>query len=399
MYFNYIKKHIFTTKNIILFIIFLLISIAMMFTISIGVIFSNLKDTLYNNNSRFRTLIVNGDIKKYDQIEKIEHVTVVEDTVYLNPLSFKAKEFNTDLQGEVSLNPILDKKNLIITKGKMAKGKNEAICSDVFFPYEIEENNGKTIFNKNRLIYAKDIINKSFSIVSEENETFTFKIVGAYNSEINNNYLNSCYISKEVFKKIAPEYNGGSTRYNEETGEMVFVPTKRTGKIVLVDDYENVQKVQKEISKIGLSSQPASELNKEYVDLLTYVPIFASIIITLVFIIILESYLSKKIKYNCKSYAILKSIGYNQKNIKTIDFIENILLLIISWIFTIIIYIIVFNYIKYVYYAEYIYDGTILHFSIIPIILTIILMLTFLIIVNKKVLKHKLEENISRILL
>ncbi len=399
MYFNYLRKHILTSKNVILFIIFFLISIVMMLTISIGSTFFTLKETLYNNNSRFRTLIVNGDSDKYNQLEKIKHIIEVEDTIYQNPLIAEVKEFSTDLQGEISLNPILDKKSLIVTNGKMAKEENEAICSDVFFPYEIEEINGKTIFNKNRLMYAEDIIDKSFDVISEDNKTFTFKIVGTYNSEKNNNYLNSCYISKDVFKKIAPKYNGGSTKYNEETGEMVFVPTEYTGKLAIVDSYKNVKNVQEEISKIGLYSQPSSELNEGYVNLLTYVPIFASIIIILVFCIVLESYLSKKIKYNCRSYAILKSIGYNQKTIRTIDFIENAFLLIISWIVSIILYIIVFNYIKDIYFAEYIYDGTILKFSVIPVILTIILMLIFLIVVNKKVLNRKLEENLSRILL
>ena len=401
MYFNYLKRHIINAKNFILLIIFFLISIALMFTVSICTTFLSLKENLYDNNTKFRTLLVDGDEEKYSKLKDIEHVVAVEDKIYGNSLETEVSEFNSDLNGTISLNPILDESNLIITNGRNIKNMEEAICSDVFYPYEMETSGDKTIFNKNRLMRPKDIIGRTFKVTSEEDENIVlnFKIVGTYDFKKNNNSLNSCYISKDAYIKLKSKYDGGTSTYDEETGEMVFIPSEYTGKVVVVDKYKNVEKVSESITKIGLYPTVASELNQGYIALLTYVPILGSIIILCVFCIILESYLAKKIKYNCKSYAILKSVGYDNKTIKSLDIIENIILLTISFVVSLIVYIITFNYIKNVAFAEYIYDGTILSFSITPIIISLILMITLLIVANRKVLNHKLEKNISEILL
>ena len=401
MYFNYIKKHILNKRNIILFIIFTLVGLAMMCTSSIGVTILDFTNTLYRSNVDFRTLEISEESDKFDQVAKIKHVESVEDVIYKNPNYVDVKEFDTDLKGKIELTALLKGRNLTVTHGRMVENENEAICSDVFYPYEPEEINDKTIFNKSRILHPSDIINKTFTVASDddENKTFKFKIVGTYSFKNNNTSLDSCYIMKEPFKKLVPKYQAGTGIFDPETGEYTFIPNEDVGKIVIVDKYKNVDEVKKEIAKLGLHSQIYSGFYQGYIDLLTYGPLFASIILVLIFVIILESFLSKKIKYNSKSYAILKSIGYNKKTIKNINLVENILILLSSLIVSITLYIIVFNYVANVVYAEYIYDGAMLSFSIIPIIATILLMLATLIFVNNKVLHKRLDKSLSEILL
>lgn len=401
MYFNYIKKRIVNKRNLILFIIFTFVGLAMMCTTSIGVTILDFTNTLYKNNVDFRTLEISEESDKFDQVAKIKHVESVEDVVFKNPNYSNVKEFDTDLKGQIELKALLKGRNLTVTHGRMIKNENEAICSDVFYPYEPEEINGKMIFNKSRILHPSDIINKTFTVASDddENKIFEFKIVGTYSFKNNNSSLDSCYIMKEPFRKLASKYNGGSGMFDPETGESTFIPDEYVGKIVIVDKYKNVDEVQKEIAKLGLRSQLYSGFYQGYIDLLTYGPLFASIILVLIFVIILESFLSKKIKYNSKSYAILKSIGYNKRTIKNINLLENIIILLLSLIVSVILYIVVFNYVVNVLYAEYIYDGAMLSFSIIPIIVTILLMLATLFFVNNKVLHKRLDKNLSEILL
>ena len=65
----------------------------------------------------------------------------------------------------------------------MIKNANEAICSDIFFPYEIEVRNGKTIFNKSRIMSGKSILNKSFSIYENDEKIATYDIVGTFDTK------------------------------------------------------------------------------------------------------------------------------------------------------------------------------------------------------------------------
>lgn len=398
MYFNYIKKHKFNVRNIILFIIFLLIGIALTLTISVFITFSSLKNDAIKNDIKFRTLIINGDKTKYDLITNINHIVEVEDEVFKKMQEYSVKEFDTDIKGRIVLNAYLDSNNIIINNGKNIVNKYDAICSDMFYPYEIEKIDDKIVFNRNRLLKPNDFLNKEFEITTEDNKNYKFKIVGTYNSTKNLNDLGSCYINKDIFKEIVPNSNGGNLYIDSKTGEQTFIPEELTGKIAIIDNYKNLDIVKEELSKLGFIVTPYSELNKGYVELIFYTPIIGTIIISLVFCSILESFISKKIKLNAKSNAILKATGYSKHKIKMINLMENLIIFIFSYLITIILYIIIFNYMKNYYYSAYIYDGTILSFSIIPIIITPCIFMLLIYFINEKMLNKNLDKSISEIL-
>lgn len=398
MYFNYIKKHIFNVRNIILFIIFLLVGISLTLTLSVFITFTSLKNDAIKNDIKFRTLIINGDKAKYDLIANINHIVDVEDEVFKKMPEYSVKDFDTDIKGRIVLNAYLDSNNIIINNGTNIVNKYDTICSDIFYPYEIEKIDDKIVFNRNRLLKPNDFLNKEFEITTEDNKNYKFKIVGTYNSTKNINDLGSCYINKDMFKEIVPNSNGGNLYIDSKTGEQTFIPEELTGKIAIIDNYKNLDIVKEELSKLGFTVTPYSELNKGYVQLIFYIPIIGTIIISLVFCSILESFISKKIKLNAKSNAILKTTGYSKQNIKMINLMENLIIFIFSYLITFILYIIIFNYMKNYYYSAYIYDGTILSFSILPIIITPCIFMLLIYFINEKMLNKNLDKSISEIL-
>ena len=383
MYFGYVRKHILNWKNFILFLIFLFTNLAILLSISVGYTFTLLKQSYFYKYSGFRTII--ADSNDINNLKKINHVLAVEDAKYRNPLTFSSKDFDSDLKGEILINALISKEDLKIKRGKMIKNANEAICSDIFFPYEIEVRNGKTIF-----MSGKSILNKSFSIYENDEKIATYDIVGTFDTKKTMNALNSCYILKDDFEKIIQD---------ESDLNQSISNSNESGSMLLVDKYENVEKVLKSLEKVNISYYVVSELNEGYIKILTYFPIFASIIISLLFMIVLESFLSKKIKYRSKCNAILKSIGFENRKIENINILENVILFFISFLISIILYLILFFYIKNVLLAEYIYDGTFIPFSIVPIILSFILEIIIILLVNKRVLRLKLNKSVEEILL
>lgn len=283
MYFGYVRKHILNWKNFILFLIFLFTNLAILLSISVGYTFTLLKQSYFYKYSGFRTII--ADSNDINNLKKINHVLAVEDAKYRNPLTFSSKDFDSDLNDEILVNALISKEDLKIKRGKMIKNTNEAICSDIFFPYEIEVRNGKTIFNKSRIISGKEILNKSFSIYENDEKIATYNIVGTFDTKKTMNALNSCYILKDDFEKIIQD---------ESDLEQSISNRNESGSMILVDKYENVEGVLKSLEKANISYYVVSELNEGYIKILTYFPIFASIIISLLFMIVLESFLSKK---------------------------------------------------------------------------------------------------------
>jgi ABC-type antimicrobial peptide transport system permease subunit len=159
-----------------------------------------------------------------------------------------------------------------------------------------------------------------------------------------------------------------------------------------------VEEVVSKLNKLNIDTTKYMELAEGYIQLLISVPFFLSLVLLFIFVIILESFLNKKIKYDSKNYAILKSVGYTRKQIVNIDILGNSLIYLFSVIISIIIYVILFIYLRNNMFSELIYDGVIFKLSLIPIVVSILIIYFVIFIVNKKVLKNKLERSINGIL-
>ena len=395
---NYFRRHIFSLKNIILFVIFFLISLGLIFLVSIVITFNNLKNTVQKYNVGFRTLIVESKTNNYDALNDIKHIVIVEDSIYKSEIVSEVTEFDSNLKGVLTLKTILDSKSIKIVYGKNLEKTGEAICSNSFYPHTLSLVDNQFKFYKSEILNPKDVLNKTFSITSstDQNIIKSFKIVGFYDSQINENSLNTCYISKEDFKLLASPYEGAIVSY-DENGNEIITPIEYKGKVIVIDKLENIKYVEEKLRNLNFSYYPYSEIDSTFIKIVTYIPIFSSIILILILVWLVNLFVKKKINDKNKIYAILKVTGYTDKQIIRIDVVENIIISIIAFILSIIIYIILFEILKYKYLIDYLYQGINVHFSVLSILIAFVIVESIIVIVNKITLKHRLNNSINKI--
>lgn len=396
---RYIKKHFLNVNNFILIFVVFLVSLAIMFSISIVTTFNLLRGELSNNNLKFRTFVIDGTPEALKKASAITHVKVIEDAIFNTEYTVDIAEFNNELNGVVTLMPLIYPGYLEILYGSKIKSETDLVCNDKFYPFEVEKKNNKIIFNKERFLLPENTLGKSIHVKAEDTDfSIDLSIVGFYNSSKNNSSLNTCYVSKNIYRQLKSKYSGGIAEVDQATGEVKISKQEYHGKVLIVDKYQNNNYVIQELQRLDLNYYVRGELNGEYINLITILPPLFIVIVMLVFIIILENFFYKKIKKKSKNYAILKSIGCSQKNIAKIDIIENLIVLICGFIIALIIYIQLFFFIKNIVFAEYIYDGVTISFSLFPGILTFVLVSVILIFLNKRIINKKLEKTIGEIL-
>ena len=395
----YFKRHILSLKNVIMLIIFILISLGLIFSISLVITFNDLKNTIQKYNIGFRTIVVRNELDNYDTLNDIEHIVAIEDAIYKGEVGGEVKEFDSDLKGYLTLRALLDSNSIDIVYGRNLENPGEAICNNIFYPYNLTVVDNQFQLYKNKIIAPEDAINKVFTINSynNENENKKFKIVGFYNSQKNENTLNTCYILKEDYIEIAPPYEGAIISY-DEAGNEVIKPIEYKGKVIIVDNVENVGTVKKSLNDLNYSYYTYSEIDENFMRIVTYLPIFVGIILIIIIIWLVNLFVKKKINDKNKTYAILKITGCIDDEIIKIDVIENVIISTIAFIVGIILYIVLFEILKYKYLIDYIYQGVNITFSSLSILIAFVIIELLVIVVNKRTLKKRLSNTINQII-
>lgn len=395
---EYIKKHIFNSKNVTLFFIIFITYVILQCCISTCIIFLKFQDNLYNKNQRFRTIVVkNLNDNDYYELLNNNKIVTIKDSIYKNPYDINVEEFNkNNLKGYISLKPVLDKK-IFIKTGKKIEDNDETVCSYNLYPYDFSDFNVKNY--KENILKSNKIINKKFNVKSDNDDSiFSLTIVGTFDNYNTGDTINTCYVSNDLFSKVASNYKGGISYIDENTGENIFIENIDDEKIIIVNKYENLNDVLDYLNKHNINNYLLSELDEGYMKLFTDTPIFFASIICLLFIVILEKYYKKKNIYKAKDYALLKAIGYSKKKIVLIDIIENFMISIISLIMSSITYIIVYRIIMNTFLFELIYDGIKINFSYLPFILSFVTVSIITLFICFKTINKNFEKNISEVL-
>lgn len=189
-------------------------------------------------------------------------------------------------------------------------------ASLIYFPMdEIKIKYGNKCKRKNDILISLELaekinINKPISLVNKEvsgnvygNKT-TFKIVGIYDnsSVINNNYI---YTLEETIN--INDYRKISTSYNHEH---LYV--------IIIDDYKNYNYVINEFSTHKIDISLLSDLGKSEIITYEYIIKFLKVmkLVTIIAIFIILFIVINNILFDeKKDIAILKTAGYNEKNI------------------------------------------------------------------------------------
>lgn len=367
---KYIKRQLRKSSNrtylfiyIVLFIIMFICSSAILIFIRLGIYY---KSTMYDLLN-FNVINDNGD---YNDLKDIKHIDKI-----LDAREYGAVYYNEDGK-QFSLLSVFDVNDISIYKGRNIENDNEMICNKNFYPYDVYEKD-YLYMDKNKIIKSDNLIGKTFSFSShneEDKNIYNVEVVGTYkNGKIYGN-MDTCFVKPELLIKIRDKcagYEGepdifGNTSYN-------CIPFE--GKAIRIDSKKNIDDVLNELSKKGYRYYQYYEMDTSLLDTYFFGTTFAIIIVFFISVVILDTYLKKKINFRKKQYGILKTIGFDDEQIVTMELKESTILFIISSIVSIILYTIGFILIKETYLHEFEYEGFPINVPFLLIFIITILMI------------------------
>lgn len=330
-----------------------------------------------------------------NEIKKINHVyAVFSDTAYYTILTTKNKYFS----GDFSLTGSTNKTHPPVTTGKSIQNKNEIVCPETFYPSEnigANKNLKKQDFITMKKLIGQEIVVEYPKIINEntdelEMKTTKLKIVGTYkNSKA---YLDesSCYGNYNLLGEI----------YND-TYENVDLSNQIDSIVVQVDSINNVDSVINELNSLRkYNSSRILEFDYSLIDILNTI-VYVVTILCLIFSFITIIYITEKnLNLLIINTNILRTIGYKNKDIEKLNYLNtNFLVLLISLIIIISITIFQIIYKTIIYFRPLIFSKIPICIDYSSIVLSILVIaLTYnisTIIYNKKVFNMNIIESIK----
>lgn len=327
--------------TLIILFLYLLLTITFSGTDSIFKFF----DKYLNANYMFRTIVVNVDNNnREDIIENIEKAKIKEVkkifasyNSLISTLDIEESEIPHMSKSEISNASIsayanYSELNYKITNGRDIINENEIVCPSKFYPNILHES--KDIINLNEYLGKKINVSyskKYFPIQGESKILKTYKesfiLVGTYDIEDLLTDLDTCFISANVVKtineKVTPVYE--DKNIEEKTKSDMDI-------VILVNKYENIDKVLSKIQKLGYTAQKQYEIDLELYLLFKEILKYVCLGISIVSIIIVYLFI-KNILNECKdNIKLFKLIGYNNKKIKSIFILEYLILTLVAFI-------------------------------------------------------------------
>ena len=128
------------------------------------------------------------------------------------------------------------------------------------------------------------------------------------------------------------------------------------------------------------------------------VPLVVSIILLIVAFVLIKNFTKKKLNNRHTTLGLLKAIGYTNKDIKKLEFTENIIITLFCTFLAFIIYFIVYLIVTKNFLAMFDYYSFVVKIPILLIIILIIFMIIFIKIINNKVTNNILKQNVLQLI-
>lgn len=368
---KYIKRQLKRPSNKIYLLIYIVIFI-IIFTCSTAIL-TFIQFGIYYKSTMYDLLSFNviSDEENYEGLEKIDHIDKIMEAEEYGETFYRNgdKEFN--------LLSVFDIDDISIYEGRNIENDNEMICNKDFYPFDTYE---KDYFymNKSKIIKSKDLIGETFSIASDNEDDkniYDIKVVGTYKNGKIHGSMDTCFVKPELLSKIRGKCAGYESGH-DILGNATYKCIPFKGKAIRIDKKENIDYVLSELRKQGYRYYQYNETDTSILDTYFFGTTFAIIIVFFISIVILDTYLKKKIDFRKNQYGILKTIGYDEEKIVSMELKESTSLLVISSILSIIIFSIGLIILRENFLHEFEFEG----FPVrLPILL--ILIITLLIIV------------------
>lgn len=408
--YNLILKRIIEKKNISLLLVltFLFVIVFSALTM-INFVFDFRNDNLLKNISA-RTLYVDSENNdnNFDEISNIEHVEFNVSSKYLSGIYSDVPELDSgNLKGELEVLPLMNEDDISIVDGKNLENDLEMVCPSKFYPHDIniineDETDFTTKMINSKILKGKEVIGNKYTLSNydkknEKNNVVNVTIVGTYDPMKTMNTLNTCYISKNDFDKLSNSYSGYG-EYIDVDGNFGREFFDYSGRVVRVDNYSNVSEVSKKITDMGFSVMNVYQFDDVYLDLIIYIPLMVSIVAIIVSICIIYNFLHKKIRTRYNSYGLLCTLGFDKKDIKQIDYIENILISIAGFILGLVAYFALFYVLKSFVLTEFTYNSINIRVPFIQFLVSFVSISYIVYLVNSLLLRKVLSKQIFELI-
>lgn len=405
-----IRNRLFEKRNIILIIVMTII-LLILFTCLTIIQFSieNKNEILNSENTRTYKIYPEARIdeaeidyvgfteEQINTIRKINHVELVMSEKYQFEKMFEVPFFDKgNEKGVLSIKALLKDDDIKIKKGTNIKNKYELVCSNTFYPHEYDERIYGNLFLPNNTV-----LNKSVTITSSNEDLkekgISLKIVGTYENKFME-ASNTCYTNIETYDEIVSKYNGYTESY-DELGNLIYRENKEyRNYFIRIDSKENIDMILSSLNNMNIKYDKTFYQDSTFLSMLLSIPLFISIVIILLTLSILNNFISKKINNRIHNIGILKSLGYDEKAIKSLNANENLFLIFISTIISLLIYFISLHYLKYTLLAEVTYTNCILNIPYILIAISFIVYCIIITIIVKSKLKKIFSLSIQKLL-
>lgn len=347
-------------KNVYFIIILVICCLLATSAISFSIAFFSHLDKTLNSNVSSRSLIItintnmfksNPNLldEKLNEIKALKHVIEVpqgNSFVAVDVEDFRYGQYDGRIELVYGSENTLPKN--IIGERFSSKDTGVIICPINFYPGSTLEYPKK---QKKIFIDGYDLLNKTIEIqkviyeIKDEKVIKmgkfkkNFKVIGLYDPSDIDGWIFQCFAPGKDIDEIYEKTMG--SLYNEDA-ESLSIPSS----IVIVDEYENTKTVKNELIAMGFDVNYVTEQNISYQRNIKITCIFVVFISIIGIIFTTMSYIRKKNINQTYDFGIMKSIGYQGKNITIIYVLQTSIIIVFSYIISMLIYILGLEIIK-----------------------------------------------------
>ena len=338
-------------KKIFYVLLIFLISILSLLILNFNDNVGELMLKYLNNNIGFRTVNVmqrsnyvenSGEeslLKDVNEIANMEHVIDVYQSAYREVVIRQSDFENDKLDGTITLKRAVEQTLPTIKAGKKIENEGVMVCPIAFYP-----NYNPLEIYKDNIINGNDLLNNKYKVyfynyVLDENKrpienellSYEFEVIGLYDNTETLDDNGVCYIHAEDLKKIID-----AQKLENEKNSNISIDYSID---VVVDDINNVTNVENELENNGFEVLGTiSTFDIQTINIIRIVIIVVLFISISSSFIISSLYIRKKMINEQKTIAILKTSGYLKKNIITIYVMQTLILNLIIYLLSIILF-------------------------------------------------------------
>lgn len=284
-----------------------------------------------------RTLFIDYDNKHYSEADIVDMVSKYKHIVAAAPERDLSQGFTVnELAGRLQLPQVGSNNGELIARGgnrytvpDVIAGRNfkdgetnVALIPEKFVPdSRIEEIKG---IKDQSIIKGEVFLGKKITaIIDNTNDTYTFTVIGTFDSHQNMDNMDTLYI---------PFHDAGVIYNSQKHYDSGIYPI-----VAVVDNFKNVQAVMDELYKNGMIPNLKENMRTDLPGYINIAGGLLSAVMLIVALINISLTAINSVKDRTQEIGMLKSIGYNNKIVLALQNFEAIILGIISFVLSVLI--------------------------------------------------------------